>query len=486
MNYMRQTYRNAAALAISLVSLTSAASATTYYVSPTGKDTNTGTSQSKPWKTIAKVNTIDLAPGDKVLFQGGKTFAGTLSLGEEDKGTASKLITIGSYGSGCATIDAGTGGAISAYNTAGIRVENLKVKGAGRANGNQADGISFYTDIPIWNNKLDTVQVDNVEASGFGKWGVSLGSYAYDYVNYVAIKTGFKNVRFTNLSLHDNDDGGLFVYGSFNSYWGADFPESLVPGYSNYNVYVGNCVAYRNKGILGKQGNTGNGLVLSDVDKGVIEYSVAYENGENNDYWGGGPIGIWAWESNDITIQFNEAFNNHTATIDGGGFDLDGGCTNSVMQFNLSYNNDGNGYLVYEFYSARPMANNIVRYNVSINDGRTNGGGLAVGGGTTNQLFHDNVVTIGSRPASQPGGAGPYAAWVITDGWNYNYNATFRNNTFITTEGVPLVYVPDLWLQPGITFKSNNYLPIGPFSVIWDYTPYNSLKSWRAATGQER
>src|SRR5688500_3116605 len=49
--------------------------ATTYYLSPGGNDAFAGTSAAAPWRTIAKVNALDLEPGDQVLFQGGQTFA---------------------------------------------------------------------------------------------------------------------------------------------------------------------------------------------------------------------------------------------------------------------------------------------------------------------------------------------------------------------------------------------------------------------------
>ncbi|MEO8588018.1 MAG: hypothetical protein ABI432_01500, partial [Flavobacteriales bacterium] len=56
------------------------ANATVYYVSPTGSDTNNGTSQTTSWKTIARVNQISssLQAGDQVLFQSGGTYRGKL------------------------------------------------------------------------------------------------------------------------------------------------------------------------------------------------------------------------------------------------------------------------------------------------------------------------------------------------------------------------------------------------------------------------
>ncbi|GAK56577.1 glycosyl hydrolase family 98 putative carbohydrate binding module [Candidatus Vecturithrix granuli] len=76
------------------------ATATTYYVSTTGDDTNSGTSQTFPFKTIGKVNALTLNPGDKVLFKCGDVWrAETLRI--IWSGTASAPITFGSYPAGC-------------------------------------------------------------------------------------------------------------------------------------------------------------------------------------------------------------------------------------------------------------------------------------------------------------------------------------------------------------------------------------------------
>ena len=59
--------------------------------------------------------------------------------------------------------------------------------------------------------------------------------------------------------------------------------------------------------------------------------------------------------------------------MDGGGFDLDGGVTDSTLQFNKSYGNDGAGYGLYNYDRAGlPWGNNVVRYNASYGDGRKN------------------------------------------------------------------------------------------------------------------
>src|SRR5215210_4848138 len=81
--------------------------ATTYYISPTGSNNNTGTSVSKPWQTPAKVSTKNFN-GDTILFQGGSTFAGRIYFTSSDIGTSSRPIVVGSYGTGKATISSDT------------------------------------------------------------------------------------------------------------------------------------------------------------------------------------------------------------------------------------------------------------------------------------------------------------------------------------------------------------------------------------------
>jgi hypothetical protein len=74
-----------------------AVSPTIYYVSnSTGNDSNTGLSQGAPLKSIAKVNGLNLLPGDQVLFKCGDTWQGE-QLVVSRSGTASAPIQFGSY-----------------------------------------------------------------------------------------------------------------------------------------------------------------------------------------------------------------------------------------------------------------------------------------------------------------------------------------------------------------------------------------------------
>src|SRR5829696_8631555 len=80
-----------------------------YYVSVAGADANPGTSPSLPWRTLARVNAVALRAGDRVFLRAGDTFSGGLSLDSGDAGSPAAPIAIGSYGSGRATIWAGSG-----------------------------------------------------------------------------------------------------------------------------------------------------------------------------------------------------------------------------------------------------------------------------------------------------------------------------------------------------------------------------------------
>jgi hypothetical protein len=74
-------------------------SAATYYIDYAyGNNSNSGTSSSSAWKTIAKVNSFTFKPGDKILFKRGSTWNETLTI--KQNGSSSYPITYGSYGSG--------------------------------------------------------------------------------------------------------------------------------------------------------------------------------------------------------------------------------------------------------------------------------------------------------------------------------------------------------------------------------------------------
>lgn len=433
--------------------------ALTYYISPLGKDANTGKSMSSPWLSIKKVNSTNFK-GDTILFLGGNTFSGTLSFNASDVGSPSKPIVIGSYGTGKATISSGNSQGIYIENSAGFKIKDLIFKGSGRTV-NTESGILIYTAKDSF-TLLKYLYLDNIEVFGYHNSGISIGSWNK--------KTGYQDVSITNCYSHDNGGAGISMY--------AENP------YVHRKVYLGYNMVYNNPGIPeNTTGNSGNGIVLGNVDTAVVEYCTSYENGYLHKSADGGPNGIWAYESNYVILQFNEAHHNKTGTSkDGGGFDLDGGCINSIIQYNYSHDNYGAGLMVAQHRYASATKNNTIRYNISENDGRKNNYGsihlwtAGSNGGIQGIEIYNNIIYLTPISGSTAKGFFKNSAYIS--------GVNFRNNIFQTTGGVPLISATT---PAGVTFQGNDYWSSGgSFKIIWGTTTYTSLSAWRTATGQEK
>ncbi len=442
-----------------------AVQAADYYVSPSGSNRNSGNSPEKPWKSIGKVNGTAFEAGDRILFEGGKTFKGSLKFDAKDSGTPANPVTVGSYGNGRATINSGSKDGLYAKNCGGFVVQELIFVGSGRTDPEGKSGILFFTDLT--QDKPEYIRVDNVEVSGYRQKGIHIsGGRKSD--------SGFRDVRITNADIHDNGNQGIAASGSQ--------PEG---DWVHKGIYVGDCRVYDNEGISGKRGHSGNGIILSSVDGAVIEYCEAYNNGEFNSGDAGGPIGIWAWEANDTVIQFCESYDNDTNNLkDGGGFDLDGGVLNSVMQYNYSHGNTGAGYGVYQFGGAREFRNVTVRYNITENDGLVGVyGGISLwsknsAGGIQNTKIHNNTVYVSAN--TQGAGIGD----IPDGGTTYIYNTEIYNNIIVTVPNKKVVNIQDP--AGGWTFKGNCYWTYGDnIEIDWDGTTYTGLAAWRSGTGQE-
>ncbi len=237
----------AAAKSVLTETLESRMMLSTYYVSTSGSDSNSGTSSSSAWRTIGKANSADLNPGDTLLFQGGQTFNGNLSISSGDSGSSSNPVTIGSYGSGRATLNAGNGRGIYALDSQYLNIDNLIIVGSGPY---QNSTIGIKIDSNLSNSTLNNINIDNVDVSGFGTYGIEI----------VTEKSGgwYNNIRITNSAAHNNMMTGIYTVS-----------QSL---YGIKNLYIGQTSAYGNPGD-GNWGSgvSGSGININGVDGGVIE-----------------------------------------------------------------------------------------------------------------------------------------------------------------------------------------------------------------------
>jgi hypothetical protein len=223
--------------------------------------------------------------------------------------------------------------------------------------------------------------------------------------------------------------------------------------------------------------NSGSGIVLGSVRHGLIERSVAHDNGSLCHAPECG-VGIWTYDSTDVTIEFNLSYHNETgSTTDGDGFDLDQNTSSSVVEYNYSYGNDGAGFLLFSAPATTRHSGNTVRYNISQNDGRKNSLGAISAGGH----IYDDAVSNNTVYLSPPANGHPPAVLFVSAG----SGVTLRNNIFYVTGDLPLVSAP-AFSPTEVDFQQNDYFSASQmFEVQWGAAVYTRLRDWRNATGQE-
>ena len=409
-----------------------------FYVAPQGDDGNDGLSPQKAWKTLARVNAATWAPGEALLLQGGGTFTGTLTVQMEAPGSAERPVVISSFGEGRATIDGGASHGVVIRGATGVTLRDLFIRGAGRKTGNER-GVGVLLENGAF------LIVDRVEVSGFQHAGVEV--------------RGCADVRVTRVYAHDNGFAGITSAGRTQS----------------RNLYIGDCRAINNPGDpTVTQNHSGNGIALYSLANATVEYCEAAGNGWDMPWRGNGPVGIWcASRADRVLIQYCISHDNKTpaGAADGGGFDFDGGTTNSVMQYNYSYNNAGCGYLLCQYAGGPLWKDNVIRYNLSQNDGRQSHKAALVsydGGGAGYQDgdVYNNVLYVTGD----------------CDTVKLEHNTpglVFHNNVLVVAGTGRLVSG-----AMNAVFQGNWYWNRG--AAEFDVDGFESLAAWSAATGQEK
>jgi hypothetical protein len=312
-----------------------------FYISVNGNDANTGEKYA-PFKTLSKINAIDWVGGDSLFFESSNEFVGTLKIhGFHGHGN----LFISSTGDKKAIIDGLNGNAVLIDASENIKLSNLLLKGNGRKNGNIDNGLAITHSTKIF--------VNQCIVKGFQKSGIYVFSS--------------ENIGINKCIAQDNGSVGILVDG--------------VSKKSSRNIVISSCKAINNPGDPTNFTNhSGNGILVGLCTQVLIDHCEAYENGWDMPRVGNGPVGIWTYESDSVIIQNCISHHNKTSVggSDGGGFDLDGGVTNSIIQNCKSYNNEGAGFGIYQYAGASNWENNIVRNCTSTDDGLKSGGKAAI------------------------------------------------------------------------------------------------------------
>ena len=432
----------------------------TYYISTTGNDLNNGLTNTTAWQTLSKITSLDLEPGDKILLEGGSRFTGAIQLDQHDKGTPTNPVSISSYGTGNATIYAPNETALYASNVGGIHISNLIFQG------NNSNNNGIYFEITQTSSDLDFIYIDGIDVSGFNGIGLAFGAFSTD--------KGFNNVTVLNSSFHNNGHAGLETFGNF-------------PMFSHTGFKIAYCKFYENYGNSNTIVATGSGLTLSGINGGLVEYCEAYNNGSNNKHAKGGPVGIWVYDAKNVIIQYCESHHNKAGLEkDGGGFDIDGGSQNCIIQYCYSHDNEGAGFLMAEYGSPNEFSDNIIRYNISQNDGRKNNyGGLTLYAKDEthrikNCMIYNNTIYVNRMNVVN---GTPAAVNISSEHFS---NVKLNNNIFYVTQGAELINAAN-HVNPGaISFFNNNYYSaIADYRFVWDEKEFTSFSNWKAVSGQE-
>lgn len=208
-------------------------SGTTYYVSTSGSDSNSGVSATSPWRTVAKVVGFEpsLRQGDCVLFQRGGVWSEELKI-SNIHGSQSFPITFSNYGTGnLPVLDGGSTrlyGIVDASNdgesaSSYVTVDGFEIRNATRG------GIIFTAlaqpGITIQNNYVHNNGYGAYSGACSGCFGVDDGNYGYNeaiaFVGYPVGAYGAKILNNTvaiegghNSIMIDKDTGSPSIRGN--------------------------------------------------------------------------------------------------------------------------------------------------------------------------------------------------------------------------------------------------------------------------------
>lgn len=346
-----------------------------------------------PYKSLADLSQVEIGPGDRIHLAGDQVHHGSIILRGVKSAPDCPLI-ITSYGHGVAQIHSGDSVAIKIEGCDNVMVNRLSLHGSGRKGGNHSNGLTLLNS--------HHVTVDSVEAVGY-------------HFNGICCNEG-GDISITRCHVHDNGYNGIEITG-------REGAKSV------HNVYIAHCIAQNNAGCPSILTNhSGSGILVGHATNALVEYCESMCNGWDMPRPGNGPVGIWGYEADSLTIRYCYSHDNKTSPtgLDGGGFDLDGGITNSVLEYNLSMNNEGAGYGLFQYGGATEWSGNVMRHNVSINDGiKNSNAGIYVWCDPYNKNIplcdtrvHDNLI-VSNRGYS------------VSFSTGYARQLVFENNTFI-------------------------------------------------------
>ena len=346
----------------------------TYYISPTGHDAASGTSANEAWQTIDKLNQETFSPGDRILFERGGSWLGMFHL--KGSGSQSQSIVIGAYGDADMphpVLDGnGYQSALLIYNDSFITVENLVFTNQAShldENGELKRLPSFLGETNDWGSGKNVRFGIKVVADSTNIHGIVVSDVLIHDIFPTPTNSNNQHLGY-GIKLENRSDTLAGIVNTINNVTieGAEITRTGHYGLwikalglagnddiKNENIHVLNCT-FSHTG--------GSGFVPNRSRDVVVEHCLFNHTGSSidNRMWKRGS-GTWPFKCERVFIQHNRLMNAH-GPQDSYSAHIDYGCKDVVIQYNLSFNNEG-GF-------AEVLGDNIncgFRYNISINDG---------------------------------------------------------------------------------------------------------------------
>ena len=412
--------------AVSVKAEGNTATGTTYYVdSNGGNDSNEGTSEGKAFRTLDKVNELNLEPGDTVLLKKGSVFEDqALKFTKEDSGTAEAPIKISTYGDGDRP-KINTNGHGQWELNYGTRLDNVNHKWKGTVSSSiliedteyiEIDGLELTndrkssTDAETGKAYNDAYAMDRTGVAGVAKDNGTVDHivlndlYIHDVTGNVYNKhmtnggiyfivakptnegeTGiarYNDVQIRNCSLDTVNRWGIAVGYTYQwrQFETAELPDAMMAKYGSSNVVIEN-------NYLNHVG--GDAITTMYLDRPMVQYNVSENAAEqinttaytqqqprldaNGTEIGKQPVGagrvaagIWPWKCKNAIFQYNECFKTLNASKgngDGQPWDADYG-DGTNYQYNYSHGNTASTIM----FCYDNSVNNTFRYNISQNE----------------------------------------------------------------------------------------------------------------------
>ncbi len=423
----------------------------TYYIDPLGNDTNKGTSIKSPWKSLKKVNGKIFKPGNKILFKAGGIWNGQLS--PKGSGLPNNPIILGMYGKGAKPSINGNGisglkaGTLLLYNQDYWEVENLDIT-------NKFDSSDTRYGILVrWHNygTGQHIHIRNCDIHDVN--GSMEGRFIGDGILVVATgtekQTNYNDVLIRNCSIKNVDRTGISIWSQWHIRHGMDYDVKNKELYhsSNGPYKASTNVVIRNNSL---ENTGGDGIIVSCTKGALIEYNIVNRANQR----GTTPnAGIWPHNSDEAVMQYNEVYNTRYSG-DGMGFDIDMLCNNCISQYNYSHNNEGGFHLICGPSGIGKTTGNIIRYNISQNDGNTV---FVFAGNVDSTMIYNNTIYIGEELNTNPLGIWDFDGAIANNIFFYN------NIIFNLGEGV---YI--LNKSPNVQFKNNCFYGNHPINEPHD------------------